>query len=120
MVEKIFIVGEKKYDKSSREFKVFYEDGSNAVTVTTDDTTVFSVPSGKTFYLRNIVIDNEAGTGIIATVKDYTTEKLRIRVDTDSSKEITNLKGITFSTGVVVCLNVGTGIVSVGGEVTEL
>ena len=118
MKENVFI--EKRFDGTSREFVYHYEDGSNAVAVTTSDTTVYSVPSGKTFYLRNVVIDNEAGTGITVTIKDGTTEKLRIRVATDSSKEITNLKGMAFSTGVVAVVSYGTGVVSVGGEVTEL
>jgi len=120
MVEHVFIVGEKRYDKASRQFKVFYEDGSNAVAVTTSDTTVYSVPSGKTFYLRNLIIDNEAGTGITVVVKDYNVEKLRVKVAADSSKELTDIKGVCFSTGVVASVSVGTARVTVGGEVTEV
>ncbi|MBW2638460.1 MAG: hypothetical protein JRC86_13300, partial [Deltaproteobacteria bacterium] len=90
------------------------------VAVTTSDTTVYSVPSGKTFYLRNLIVDNEAGTGITVVIKDYDTEKLRVRVAADASKELTDIKGVIFSTGVVASVSVGTGIVAVGGEVAEV
>lgn len=119
-MEKVFIVGEKRYDKASREFRVFYEDSSNAVTVGTTDTTVYSVPSGKTFYLRSLVVNNLAGTGITLVIKDGTVEKLSIRVPADGSKEITNIVGISFINSVVASVSAGTAVVTVGGEVTEL
>jgi len=119
-MEKVFIVGEKRYDKASREFRVFYEDSSNAVTVGTTDTTVYSVPSGKTFYLRSLVVNNLAGTGITLVIKDGTVGKLSIRVPADGSKEITNIVGISFINSVVASVSAGTAVVTVGGEVTEL
>jgi len=124
MVEKVFIVGEKKYDKVSRQFKVFYEDGACEIIGEGLMSQIYSVPSGKTFYLRNVIVSNEAATGLTVILADGTTtgtlvEKFRIRVDANSTKEVTNLKGMIFSTGVVVAATV-TGVVAVGGEVTEL
>ena len=119
-MEKIMIVGEKKYDKVSREFKVFYEDGSNAVTGSTTATTIYSVPSGKTFYLRNIIINNTAATGNVVTIRDADSTKLQVTVPASSSKEIMNIKGISFISGVVGVTSVNYAIITVGGEVTEI
>jgi len=120
MVEKVFIVGEKKYDKTSKEFKVFYEDGSDAVTVGTSATTIYNVPSGKTFYLRNIIIYNSATTGNTVTIRDADTDKFQVSLSAGETKAITDVKGISFISGVVGVATVASAVVSVGGEVTEV
>lgn len=116
-MQKVFIVGEKKYDKTSREFKVTYEDYSTA-TVSTSDTTVFSIPSNKTFYLRTIVAFSN--DNCVLTIKDETKEVMKINLEAGKSKEITNIKGAIFSNSVNASVNTGSATVFVGGEVTEL
>jgi len=118
-MEKIFVVGKKKYDKTSRQFRIFYEDGALA-TGSTTATTVFSVPSNKTFYLRNIVINNTATTGNVVTIRDADSPKMSVTVSASSSKEITNIKGISFVSGVTAVCSNNYAIISVGGEVTEV
>jgi len=119
MVEKVFIVGKKKYDKTSREFKVFYEEGSDAVTVGTTATTIYDVPSNKTFYLRNIIVYNSATTGNVVTIRDGTTDKFQISLTAGETKAITDVKGIIFTDSVVGVATQASAVVSVGGEVTE-
>ena len=116
-MQKIFIVGEKKYDKTTREFKVVYEDGGRA-TVGTTDTTVFSIPTGKTFYLRTLVVQSNVANTI--TIKDGTNNVMTVTLTSAGSKEITNIKGALFTDSVVAVATSGNAEVFVGGEVTEL
>lgn len=116
-IQKIFVVGQKKYDKTSREFKVTYEDGANA-TVGTTDTTIFSVPSSKTFYLRTIVAFSN--DNCVLTIKDGEKIVMKINLEAGKSKEITNIKGALFTNSVVAVASTGTAEVFIGGEVTEL
>jgi len=116
-MQKMFIVGEKKYDKTTREFKVTYEDGASA-TVGTSSTTVYSIPSGKTFYLRTLVVQSDVANTI--EILDGTTTKLKVTLTGAGSKEITNIKGLLFTDAVNAVATSGNAVVAVGGEVTEL
>jgi len=105
----------KVWDPVTRELRDVTEIRSDLVDVGTSDTTILSVPSGHTFFLRTINAYNSSTSDITVTIVDGTTDVMTIVVPAGSEKTITNIEGYYFS-GNVVARASATGVkLSVGG-----
>jgi|GEM_PF-3124078 len=108
----------KVWDPVTRELKDVIETRSELVDVGTTATTILTLPSETTFFLRTINVINSSTTDITVTISDGTVDLLTIIVPAGSERTITDIKGYYFSTNVSARAST-TGVkLSVGGERT--
>jgi len=119
-VTKVFEIGSKKYDKASREFKVFYATNGTKTTVGTSDTTVYSVPSNKTFYLKGLILRDTSGAANTVTIKDSSNEYFTVSLDANEFKVVELPSPIVFTSDVLAVAGAASVEVTVLGEETEL
>lgn len=122
-MEKTMIIGEKILDSTTFEHKELYEYGSSATDVGTSDTTVLDVPSGKTFYARNIIVGNTNTGTVVVDIYDGDsstgTHKAKIVAPAENTVSIENIKGMTFTDSVVAVANTTGATMTITGELTE-
>jgi len=119
-MEKIFIVGEKKYDKGTRQFKVFYPTNGTQTTVGTSDTTVYDVPSNKTFLLRGLILRETSGAANTVTIKDSSNDYFTVSLSANEFKVVELPSPIVFTSDVLAVAGSASVEVTVLGEETEL
>lgn len=120
MAEKMFIIGSKKYDKTSRQFKVFYETAGAQTTVGTSDTTVYDVPSGKAFYLKGLILRDTSGSSNTVTIKDSSNTYFTVALSANEFKVVELPGAIPFTSDVLAVAGAASVEVTVLGEETEL
>lgn len=120
-MDKVMIVGNKILDGTTFEHKEVYEYGSPATDVGTSDTTILSVPSGKTFYARTVVITNTAASAVTVDIYDGSggTHKMKVTVPATTTWSLSNIKGLTFTSAVVAVADATGATMTVSGELTE-
>lgn len=119
MTHKVTFIRDKKYDARTRTHRLVYDVSAQA-DVPTTDVTLYTVPAGRTFYLRSFTAANTTADPITVTIRDGPVVKLKLRVPGNTTIAASQLEGYVHLTN-VIAVATATGVnLSVGGQQTEI